>query len=295
MKTSPQQIEAFTYAARERSFSRAARALGVTQSAVTQHVANLEKVMGVQLFVRRRSGLELTKPARDLFLLSDRMCTIEQLIAERLAAYATLETGHLRVIANAPRPVLPLIAEFGRLYPDVRLTLTLCSWTVAMERVKQRDVDIAVITEPEPLDGIYALELERSRYMVYARREHPFAGLKSVALRDLADEPVIVPEAGSLTQKVLAERLEKNGMKLRRMIEMTTFPVVKEAVLSGIGVGILLDRSFHPSGQIVMRPIREIPEEFRTFLVTPSDRNDLRIVRSFIAIAERRSPPPNGG
>ncbi|MEO1189541.1 MAG: LysR family transcriptional regulator, partial [Pseudomonadota bacterium] len=47
---------AFARSARERSFSRAARSLGVTQSSVTQHVANLERQMGAQLFVRRRDG-----------------------------------------------------------------------------------------------------------------------------------------------------------------------------------------------------------------------------------------------
>lgn len=288
MRTSPQQIEAFTIAARERSFSRAAKTLGVTQSAITQHVGNLERAMGVQLFIRRRSGLELTKPAEELFQLTDRFCTVEQLIAERLEAYGALGTGHLRIIANAPRPALPLISEYCRRNPDVHLTFKLHSWTLAMERIKQRDIDIAVITEPEPVEGMYALELQRSRYMAYMLAEHTLTRRKSVSFAGLRQTPVILPEVGSLTQRVINERLAERGLALSRIIEMTTFPVVKEAVLHGVGIGILLDHSFFPSRQIAMRPIRELPEIFRTYLVAPADKSDLRLVRSFIAIAEER-------
>jgi len=289
MRTSPQQLEAFTYAARERSFSAAAKLLGVTQSAITQHVANLERAMGVQLFVRHRSGLELTKPAQDLFQLSDRLCTVEQLIAEQLAAYGALETGHLRVIANAPRPAMPLIAEFSQRYPDVRLTFQLESWTAAMGRVKSRDVDIAVITEPEKLEGLYTLELSRSHYMAYMRSDHRFARRKTISLAQLKDEAVVVPETGSLTQRVIGEKLAHHKLTLNRIVELTTFPMVKEAVLEGVGVGILLDRSFYPSPEIVMRPIKEIRDPFRTSLVTPADKSELRFIRSFIEIAEQHA------
>ena len=285
MKTSPQQIEAFTYAARERSFSRAARVLGVTQSAITQHVGKLERSMGVQLFVRNRSGLELTQPAKELFALSDRMCTIEELISERLQSYGALSTGHVHVIANAPRPALPLIAAYRDYYPDINVQFGLYSWTVAMSMVRERAIDIAIITEPDQVDGMFSQELEQTRYMAYMRKEHPLSKRKSVSLRSLTDEPIIVPEAGSLTQRVVNERAASLGITFNKLMTMRTFPVVKEAVLHGIGVGILLDASFYPSRQLVLKPIKEINEVFRTYLVAPADKSDLRFVRSFIDIA----------
>ncbi|MEO0751603.1 MAG: LysR family transcriptional regulator [Pseudomonadota bacterium] len=288
MRTSPHQIEAFTYAARERSFSKAAKALGISQSAVTQHIGNLERAMGVQLFVRRRTGLELTKPAQDLYLLSDRMCTAEQLVAEQIESYGALGTGYLKIIANAPSPALPLITQFSHRYPDVRISFTLCSWTIAMERVKQRDIDVAIITNPGSVESIYTLELVRSKYMAYLRNDHPLAERKSLSLKLLQNLPVIVPEEGSLTQRILKESLQRSKIKLNRVIEMSTFPMVKEAVLHGAGIGILLDRSFYPSRQIAMRSISELSEVFRTFLVAPADKCDLRLVRSFIDIAEEQ-------
>ena len=100
VKPSPYQIAAFTHAARERSFTRAAERLGVTQSSVTQHVAKLERIMGTRLLVRRRDGLELTRAGHELFAVSDRLRTLEQLIEERVANYSAFATGHLVVIAE---------------------------------------------------------------------------------------------------------------------------------------------------------------------------------------------------
>ena len=132
MKSNHHQITVFTYACREGSFSRAAQRLGVTQSSITQHVAKLEKAMGTQLFVRRRDGLELTSAGRDLFALTDRLTALEQQVQEKVQDVGALEDGHLRIIANAPRPILPIIAAYNRFYPNVRIDFTLFDWTSAM-------------------------------------------------------------------------------------------------------------------------------------------------------------------
>ena len=65
--------------------------------------------------MRRRDGLELTRAARELFEVSDRLRTLEQVIGEKIESYSNLSTGHLRIVANAPRPVMPAIAQFLQL------------------------------------------------------------------------------------------------------------------------------------------------------------------------------------
>jgi len=128
MGANPYQISAFTHSAREGSFTRAAEKLGVTQSSVTQHVANLERTMGTRLFVRRRDGLELTHAGRELFSVSDRLRTLEQLIEEKVANYSEIAAGHLTVVGNAPRPAMPVIAHYTKLFPHVQIEFTLIRW-----------------------------------------------------------------------------------------------------------------------------------------------------------------------
>jgi LysR family transcriptional regulator, low CO2-responsive transcriptional regulator len=285
MKPSPYQITAFTLAAREGSFTRAAERLGVTQSSITQHVAKLERIMGTQLFVRRRDGLELTRAGRELFAVSDRLRTLEQLIEEKVGSYGEFATGHLTVIANAPCPAMPVIARYTALYPRVQLKFTLVSWAVAMQQLHEREADIAIVTQPDLDDQLYSLPVETTRYRAYVRRGHPLAGRKRVSLRDLADQIVIVPEDGSLTQRLLHRKCAELGVKLTSLLKTTTFPLVKEAVLHGVGVGLLLDDSMFPSTSLVALDIAEMQETYTNCLVTPADKRELRFVRSFIDVA----------
>nr|WP_321456716.1 LysR family transcriptional regulator [uncultured Cohaesibacter sp.] len=290
MKISAHQIEAFTYTARLKSFSQAANALGVTQSAITQHVANLERTMGSKLFIRRREGLEVTRAAEELFRLSDRLCTLEQAIGEKIEDYRDLKSGYLSIMANAPRPALPIIARFSQLYPDVKTTFSLGSWTLAMERLKNRDVDIAIVTEPTQLPGLYSLELEHQRFCAHMRYDHPLAKRERLSLSDLVHEAVVLPEVGSMTQRVVNEQLLTHKLSLTRVVEMTTYPVVKEAILHGIGVGIMLENCFFPSQQITSRPIEELSQTYPTFLVSPEDKNDLHFVKRFVELAVEEMP-----
>jgi LysR family transcriptional regulator, low CO2-responsive transcriptional regulator len=285
MKPSPYQITAFTLAAREGSFTRAAERLGVTQSSITQHVAKLERIMGTQLFVRRHDGLELTRAGRELFAVSDRLRTLEQLIEEKVDSYGEFAAGHLTVIANAPCPAMPVIARYTALYPRVQIEFTLVSWAVAMQQLHEREADIAIVTQPEIDDQLYSLPVETTRYRAYVRHGHPLAGRKRVSLRDLADQTVIVPEDGSLTQRLLHRKCAELGVKLRSLVKTTTFPLVKEAALHGVGVGLLLDDSMFPSTNLVALDIAEMQETYTNCLVTPADKRELRFVRSFIDVA----------
>jgi LysR family transcriptional regulator, low CO2-responsive transcriptional regulator len=285
MKPSPYQITAFTLAAREGSFTRAAERLGVTQSSITQHVAKLERIMGTQLFVRRRDGLELTRAGRELFAVSDRLRTLEQLIEEKVGSYGEFATGHLTVIANAPCPAMPVIARYTALYPRVQIEFTLVSWAVAMQQLHEREADIAIVTQPDIDDQLYSLPVETTRYRAYVRRGHPLAGRKRVSLRDLADQTMIVPEDGSLTQRLLHRKCAALGVQLTSLVKTTTFPLVKEAVLHGVGVGLLLDDSMFPSPNLVALDIAEMQETYTNCLVTPADKRELRFVRSFIDVA----------
>lgn len=286
MKVSPYQIAAFTHAARERSFTRAAATLGVTQSSVTQHVARLEQAMGTKLFVRRRGGLELTSAARELFALSDRIRILEQLVSEKIGAYGELSAGHLSIIANAPRPAMPLIAGFSRLYPKIEITFSLFSWTVAMEFLQSREVDIAIIADPPVSEDLFALELVSTRLVAIGRADTTVMRKPRLRLADLVDEPLILPEDGSLTQRVVLARAQKLGLRLTRVIKMTTYPVVKEAVLHEVGTGIALQDSFFPSSQLVERPLLDMPETYRTCIVTPADKRELKFIRTFIEFAD---------
>lgn len=285
MKPTPYQIAAFTHVARARSFSRAAASMGLSQSAITQHVAKLEKIMGAQLFLRRRDGLQLTASAQELFALTDHLLSLEEEVTERILDFAQLSFGNLKIIANMPRPALPIIARYSELYPDVRIDFSLVSWNSAMAHLQIRDVDIALVVEPDRDAGFRVERLGTTQYRAFVRRDHPLARLDSVALETLVSEVIIVPEDGSLTQRVMNRRTAELGIERPRYLKAATFPLVKEAALHGCGVAVMLEDGQYPSTTLVSLPIRDMAETYDISLVTPHTKRDLRLVRSFWDVA----------
>jgi DNA-binding transcriptional LysR family regulator len=95
----------------------------------------------------------------------------------------------------------------------------------------------------------------------------------------------VLPEDGSFTQEIVNRKAFEAAITLHRVIKMTTYPVAKEAILHGVGVGLMLHDSQYPSSQLVTRPVAELDDVFRVYLVTPSDKRELRLVRSFREVA----------
>ncbi|MEL7012449.1 MAG: LysR family transcriptional regulator [Pseudomonadota bacterium] len=280
----PYQFKAFSQVVRTGSFSAAARAMSVSQSAVTQHVANLENTVGVRLLIRARNGVQLTSAGQEFFDLADRYAVLDAVIDEKLRGYSEFSEGHLRFIANAPQPALRLISKYAALYPDVNIDFALCDWTTAMELLHGQQTDIAIVTDPSRQDDWHYIPICRARYVLYLLKSHPLASRNTVSLHDLVPETLLLPETGSLTQRIVTGALKKSGLTMRRVVKVTSFPVMKEAILEGLGVGIFLENSAQKESQLHEVRIEELSQEHETSVVIPSYKLDLRLTQSFLRV-----------
>lgn len=134
-------LQAFEATARNRSFTRAALELGITQAAVSQRVRNLEDLVGAKLFLREGNSVVLTEAARD-FLTSIRAVFGElHLATERLGNH---DRGDVLSIACtgtfSVKCLMPLLPEFRRLYPGINLKICKLS-SLDQDR---SDFDIAI-------------------------------------------------------------------------------------------------------------------------------------------------------
>ena len=284
VRVSPHQFAAFAHVVREGSFSAAAVKLGVTQSAVTQHMGKLETAVGSKLLTRGTDGVALTSTGRELYELADRYATLDQLIEEKLDRYANLDAGHLRIIANAPLPALRLIAEYAARYPEVEIDFTLFDWTSAMGLLREGQVDVAIITAASTSNNWVSGTICETRYVSYMRCGDDLANSKQVSLADVALRRLLLPERGSLTQRVVTKAFQTAGLQMGRVVKTTTFPVMKEAILQGVGVGIFLENSTAEDSLLVSRPITEMTEQYRTSWVVPRDKRNLRLIDSFVSL-----------
>lgn len=285
MRVNHHQFVAFAYVVREGSFSAAAARLGVTQSAITQHVTKLEKQVGSQLLLRSREGIALTRTGQDLYDLADRLVTLDSSIRERLEGYEAMARGHLKIIANAPLPALRAISQFRMAYPDVEIDFALYGWTTATRLLRERRADVGLITDAPKIDDWERIPVQKTRYVAYLLPSSPLAHREILSFEDLQQETVILPESGSLTERVVREAEAKQGIQLQRTIKMTTFPLMCEAVFQGAGIAIFLGNSGLISRGLREVPIVELSETHETAVVAPKDRAGLRLVKAFIDTA----------
>lgn len=286
MAFNPHQFKAFAHVVREGSLSAAAKALGVSQSAVTQHITNLETAVGVRLLLRGRDGVELTSTGQEFYELADRYASLDALIGEKLEGYSSLTQGHLRIIANAPQPALRLITRYAHIHKEVNIDFSLFDWSTAMEMLHKQQIDIAIVTDPTERANWHRMPIVSSRYVLYAHSSHRLAKRSSISLSEVMSETLLLPESGSLTQRVVTSALREYDLHPRRIVRTTTFPVMKEAILEGLGVGIFLEDSARNANHLSAVPIKELTARHETCLVVPKHRMDLRLIQSFVRIAE---------
>lgn len=282
MRPNHHQFVAFAYVVREGSFSAAAARMGVTQSTVTQHIGNLEKAAGTLLLRRGRDGVELTPAGQEFYDLADRLAALEAEVSKRLEGFNAMKTGRLTVIGNAPQPALRLISEFLKRFPDIEVSFALYDWSTATQMIRNRLADVALITDAPASEIWERIPIDSVDYVLYCPLGHPLAGRESVSLRDLEEETVIVPEKGSLTRRVLEDACRTHRIALRRIVTMTTFPLMYEAVLQGVGVAVFLRDSSLIKNAAAEIPIQELDRRHETSLIATKDRVRLKLVREFI-------------
>ncbi len=281
----PPSIRRFAFVVREGSFSAAATRLGVTQSTITQHIANLEKGVGTLLLLRGRDGVELTPTGQDFYDLADRMVALSAEVTERLEGFNAMKEGRLKIIGNAPQPALKIIARFQSRFPDIRVDFGLYDWTTAKSMISNRLADVGLITDAPDHEHWERIHIESAQYVIYCRCDHPFAKRSKISLSELEQETVIIPEKGSLTRRLLDQACDRYTISLNHIATMTTFPLMCEAVLQGIGVALFLQNSSLIKDDLCEIEIEEMPEARNTSLIATKDRMRLKLLSEFINAA----------
>jgi DNA-binding transcriptional LysR family regulator len=194
-------LRTFREVASRGSLTAAARTLGYTQSAVSRQVSALESSLGARLFDRVARGVQLTEHGRSLLPHAESL--LERLDSARrdLEALDRLEHGRLRVGAF-PTAVAALIprsmAAFRAQHPNISLSLVEGTTPRQLDRVRARDVDLAVVSSfPDQeldADRIELSHLLDDAMLVAFPRSHRLARRRRVRLADLVDESWIAAD-----------------------------------------------------------------------------------------------------
>ena len=188
--TDPRLLAPFVALADELHFGRAAERLHVTQPALSQQIARLERQLGVRLFDRTRTRVELTEAGAAV--LAPARTAVEAAAAATAVAraHAEGEAGELKLGLSPGAHYLaqPLLAEFARLRPDVRVRARQDNSGALAEQVAAGRLELALGFCTEPRDGVVCERLRDEPVVVAVAAGHELAGRDRVALAELEHE-----------------------------------------------------------------------------------------------------------
>ena len=288
-------LRAFHAVASEGSFTRAARSLGVTQPTLSAQVKALEQDYGVALFDRRGRGIVATTLGERLLEITRRMFLLDEEARELLAQARDLTTGHLRVGADGPYHVVPFLAGFAERYPAIHISLSIGNSEEILDSLVRYRADVAVVADIAADPRLERILCAEHRLVAFVPRQHAWARRRGVRMRDFEDQPMILRESGSKTRQLFELAVAKAKVRPRVVMEIESREAVREAVVAGLGIGVVSEAEFGHDGRLVAIPVTDAELGTREYLVCLKERRRLRIVSAFLDQAYRRLEPLKPG
>jgi aminoethylphosphonate catabolism LysR family transcriptional regulator len=281
------QLKAFHAVASAGGFSKAASKLSLTQPAISDHIRKLEEAHGAELFVRSRGGVTLSDVARQLYAITERMFEAESEASALLNRARRLEEGSLTIGADAAGHVLPLIRRFRERHPKIAVKVIAGNSTELLKKLDGFTIDFAVVGE-RPTSASYASRLLREDGIVaFVAANHPLAQRDDITLADFLHFPVVLREEGSSTRTLLLDEIARRGLSLADPIEIESREASREAVASGIGIGIISSAEIVPDPRLKTLRFSDWQPAMSEWLVCLTARLDLQIVRAVLALLRR--------
>ncbi|HEX5622706.1 MAG TPA: LysR family transcriptional regulator [Solirubrobacteraceae bacterium] len=270
----PRRLLTFREVAHQGSFSRAGEALALTQPAVSQQVAALEKQLGVRLLDRGPGGPTPTEAGALLLAHADAVADRLSQAGAQVAELAATERETLRIgsFPSALATLIPdAIVRLRALMPDVQVEATEASGEELGALVAAGDLHAAVCFQdaeqpPRRPEGTERHELGREAMLAVMAEDHPLASRERLRVADLADETWTAPSREALLYRTCVAA----GFEPR--ISFVTRDVLAARGLVASGLAVTLMPSLLASGLpgIAMVPLEGLQPFRALYALTPA-------------------------
>ncbi|HVU14221.1 MAG TPA: selenium metabolism-associated LysR family transcriptional regulator [Phototrophicaceae bacterium] len=237
-------LRIFAAVAENNNFSQAAKALYISQPAVSRAVQELEEQVGLPLLDRSHRALALTEAGALLYQYAQRLFAVEQAAETALEQFQGLERGHLAVGASQTTGTYllpPLLSRFHQQYPGVRLSLEIANTQTVLEKLHTQPLDLAFVEGPVKDKEFLIVPWRTDRLVIIVPPKHPLLAKQPITLDQIGAEPYVQREVGSGTREVVDDVFQRQGLTLNVAIELSSNQAVKQAVSAGLGVSIVSD------------------------------------------------------
>ncbi len=236
------RLKSFCLVVETKSFSRAARAKRVTQSAMSHLIKNLEDELGVQLL--RREGREVTPTPTGMVLYEHAKNILENYVRMRYDLLTSLRAIRGSLCVGASRTpasyLLPqVIYNFTKAHPAIQIDLVVSKTDNIVQDLRDGRIDIGIVEGNFSENEIHAEAIAEDEVVIIAPEDHVLTKQKAIAVKDLAEQTFILPEPGSGIQELIDDFFWRMGIDAKRIkVRMTlgSPELIVQMVQAGLGV-----------------------------------------------------------
>ena len=256
-------LKTFKAVAEMSGFTRAARELHLTQSAVSAHIKALERELNAPLFKRDFAGVSLTKQGEILYEYARRILELASEAQEKISTAVTEDTVRvcLGVTDISSTYIPPVIGLFRERYPHVQLSVQENCTGNLIRKIRENELDLALILVPDTRSHMEITSLFEIELALVCPPKHTLAMRESVMVEDITNETLILYEEGCMYRQIVEDELRAIGASPKVGMESNCASSILQAVRNGLGVSILpkiILRDGKYQETLVTKPIRGI-------------------------------------
>ncbi len=238
------QLKAFHKVAAAGSFTKAARELFLTQSAVSQQIRALEDQIGSRLFDRSGKRIRLTGEGEVLLTYTERLFDLHEEIEMLFGSLKTLQKGKITVGATAVIGTyfMPaVISAYHRQYPGIDIDLQMGNSEQILRMILDREVDLGIAGMVKKKVTLNSVFIHREQLLFVCSPQNPLAARKSVVLGELDRIPFIWRERGTQTLALVKRWFHENAGDdfPHQTLSLANMEAAKRIVEEGYGVTII--------------------------------------------------------
>ena len=297
------QLKALDALERERHFSRAAKAIGISQPAISAQIKKLQESHDTRLLYRWDRRVEFSRLGEELALKARKIVGLLDDFEASLHASSALRSGHLDIGLSCHYFVMDILAVFMERYPGIQLKAEIGDSKPLIEKVRSCQLDIAGITGGVSDPQLYQYKYSDQTIVLFVALDHPWTRLDTLTVAELEGEPMVARTKQSMTRQIFSDKMDEAGVQPDVVLELDTWETMKEAVASGIGFGIALEDEFGHDSRLAKLKLADVDltagqyfvclREFHTIATIKAFLNLVREVsRSRLAHGQQRVLPP---
>jgi len=235
-------LNLFCEIVRLQSFSRGARACGISQSAASQAVAQLEANLDVILIDRTKRPFALTSEGKTYYEGVRKVLLDYEKIAAEVRSTRTQVGGTVRVAAIYSIGLHVMarhVQQFISKYPQANIRLEYLHPNKVVDAVVQEDADLGLISYPAPSRTLAVVPLRSEKMVLVCPPAHPLANKKLVEAHDLDGVNFVAFAPDLSIRKAIERSLRQGKAKPKIVMEFDNIETIKQALEVGTGVAIL--------------------------------------------------------